>query len=131
MRTPWIRKTITLGFVAMACLALGACRHGPARCAKPGVYAQAESIPPLRIPPGLQAPDTRGALRVPESEEPAPPLPADAPCLEQPPRYAPNARLTAPEGEKRSRRRGRNAAPAAPASAPAAPAPAPPPAPSR
>jgi hypothetical protein len=93
------------------------------------VYAQAESIPPLRIPSGLQAPDTRGALRVPEAEGPAPAALPEGTCLDQPPRYAPNAQLTKPEAEKRSRR-GRNDAPAAPATAPAAPTPAPP-APSR
>ena len=116
-----VRRILTVGALAIACAALGACRSGPARCAKPGVYAEAESIPPLRIPTGLQAPDTRGALRIPELSDTTPqPLPAGSACLEQPPRYAPNARLTKPEEDKKSRRRNRKEAPAAPA-APAAP----------
>ena len=59
------------------------------------------------------------------------PLPAGTTCLDQPPRYAPNAQLTKPEVEKRSRRRGRKEAPAAPAATPKAEAPAPAPAPPR
>jgi len=131
MNVSIVRKAATLGVVVFACLALGACRSGPARCAKPGVYAQAESIPPLRIPAGLQAPDTRGALHVPEVDGTPAPLPAGTTCLDQPPRYAPNAQLTKPEGEKRSRRGGRKEAPAAPAATPKAEAPAPAPAPPR
>ncbi len=86
---------------------------------------EAQSIAPLRIPTGLQAPDTRGALRIPDLNEAEQPLPPGASCLEQPPRYAPNARLTKPEDDKKSRKRDRKQpAPAAPApAAPSAPAP--------
>lgn len=120
MNTAIVRKILTVGALALACAALGACRSGPPKCAKPGVYAEAESIAPLRIPTGLQAPDTRGALRIPELTDTTPqPLPAGASCLEQPPRYAPNARLTKPEEDKKSRRRNRKEERAAPATTPA------------
>jgi hypothetical protein len=112
----------------LTCLALGACRHGPAACAKPGIYEQAQSIAPLRIPTGLEAPDTRGALRVPDLNEPAVARPAGSPCLDQPPRYSPNARLTAPESGKKSKRAKRGETPPSPPVAPplqSAPAPAP------
>jgi uncharacterized lipoprotein len=103
-------------------LLLGACRNSPgASCAKPGLYVQAQSVAPLRIPGGLDAPDTRGALRVPDLNEPEAPRPAGTPCLDQPPRYAPNARLEAPPTEKQSKKRGKQVEPA--------PAPVPPPAP--
>lgn len=98
--------SLKLGLLVLACFALGACRHGRvASCPKPGVYAQAGSIPPLRIPSGLQAPDTRGALRIPDLNEPEQPLPKVAPCLDQPPRYSPNAKLTNPDADKKARKR--------------------------
>ncbi len=113
----------------VACVALGACRHrGVVTCAKPGGYEKAQSIAPLRIPSGLQAPDTRGALKIPElNEAAAAPLPAGQ-CLDTPPRYNPNARLVAPPVDKKSKRK--NKTPPAPATTSApAPAPAPPAAP--
>jgi len=92
MKTP-----LTLRIVLVAVLPavlLGACRSGrPASCAKPGIYTEAQSVPPLRIPTGLEAPDTRGAMRIPELNEPEVPLPKTAPCIDSPPRYSNNARL--------------------------------------
>jgi len=51
-------------------------------------YLRATSIPPLRVPPGVDAPDARSSLQIPELNEPAPPPrgPKD-PCLEEPPQY--------------------------------------------
>ncbi|MDW8260471.1 MAG: hypothetical protein RML32_13620 [Gammaproteobacteria bacterium] len=57
-------------------------------------YESAESLPPLKVPPGLDAPDTRGALRIPELNEPEPPRPPGGPCLDAPPRYLPSAQST-------------------------------------
>jgi len=130
MNTAVLHKSISVATLLVACLALGACRHGPAACTKPGVYAEAQSVPPLRIPTGLQAPDTRGALRIPELTEPEAPRAADSPCLDQPPRYAPNARLVTPEAEKKAAKKAKKGAKSEPAPA-APPASAPPPAPSR
>ena len=73
-----------------ACLALLAgCRVlGGGSCHDPQIYEQAESLAPLQIPEGLDGPDTRNALRIPELTEPPPPEPArDDPCLDAPPRY--------------------------------------------
>jgi len=127
-----MHTTFKFGAVMLACFALGACRHGrPASCPKPGVYVQAQSVPPLRIPSGLQAPDTRGALRIPDLNEPEQPMPKVAPCLDQPPRYSPNAKLTNPDAEKNAKKRlprgkGKGAPAAAPGSSstqPSAPTP--------
>lgn len=126
MNSALVRRLFTASALAFACLALGACKSGPPKCAKPGVYAEAQSIPPLRIPAGLQAADTRGALRIPDLDEQEQALPPGVSCLEQPPRYAPNAQLTKPEDGKKPRKRDRKAASAA---APAAPAPPPVPSP--
>ena len=83
---------------------LGACRSGrPASCAKPGVYTEAQSVPPLRIPTGLEAPDTRGAMRIPDLNEPEVPLPKSAPCIDSPPKYSNNARLEPAAPAKKSR----------------------------
>lgn len=114
----WLR--IVLLAVAPAVL-LGACRSGrPVSCAKPGIYTEAQSVPPLRIPSGLEGPDTRGALRIPELNEPEVPLPRTAPCIDSPPKYSNNARLepTTP-AKKTGRWWRRDRTPAQPA--PAAP----------
>ncbi len=62
-------------------------------CHKPQPYMKARSVPPLKIPSGLDAPNTSNALVVPPLKGPAPPLPtAKDPCLVSPPKYAVAAR---------------------------------------
>jgi uncharacterized lipoprotein len=80
--------------VAVA-LAVAGCHSGGNVCEKPGIYTLAQSVPPLRIPVGLQTPDTRQALRIPELNVPEPPprRKGDA-CLDEPPKY------TTPSGPK-------------------------------
>jgi uncharacterized lipoprotein len=76
----------------LACLTLlGGCAwFGSKSCHKAQVYEEAKSVPPLRIPVGLDGIDTRGALKIPELKEPAlPPPAADAPCLDEPPAMVP------------------------------------------
>ena len=58
-------------------------------CAKPEDFANVEDKPPLKIPPGFDAPDTRAALTIPPLETPETPRPADAPCLDSPPKFNP------------------------------------------
>ena len=74
-------------------------------CSKPGVYAMAQELPPLRMPVGLDGPDTRRAMQIPALNEPEAPLPSDR-CLEEPPEM-PKRAATAP-----------GAQPAAPAATP-------------
>jgi len=51
-------------------------------------YQKAESAPPLKIPAGLDAPDTTNALRLPALNEAAPPpRKGKQPCLDNPPPY--------------------------------------------
>jgi uncharacterized lipoprotein len=73
--------------VVLACLPLGACKLLRGNCHKPGVYASAQSVRPLKVPAGLDAPDTRAALRVPELNEPERVRGPGEPCLDEPPRY--------------------------------------------
>jgi uncharacterized lipoprotein len=58
-------------------------------CHTPQEYQRAGQMPPLKVPAGLDSPNTQGALVIP-TVEPAPPLPGpkDA-CLDVPPRYKP------------------------------------------
>jgi len=82
------------GFVllAVALVILSGChvwRNASTRaCHESRGYTQAQSVAPLKIPPGLDAPDTSSALRLPELKEPAPPpRSAKDPCLDTPPSF--------------------------------------------
>ena len=57
-------------------------------CNKPQPYQAQRSDPPLKIPSGLDTPDTAGALKLPALNEPAPPArTTHDPCLDYPPPY--------------------------------------------
>jgi uncharacterized lipoprotein len=69
--------------------ALSACHllHGNA-CHGPQPYMGAASVAPLKIPTGLDAPETNNALRIPALNEPAPPArKGKDPCLDEPPAF--------------------------------------------
>ncbi len=52
-------------------------------------YQRAAQVPPLKVPPGLDSPNTQGALVIPTVDlTPPPPGPKDS-CLDVPPRYKP------------------------------------------
>jgi len=55
------------------------------RCDKTPAYAGAGELPPLQVPPGVAAPDTRNALDIPQVTAPAPVLKGT--CIDAPPRY--------------------------------------------
>jgi uncharacterized lipoprotein len=58
-------------------------------CHRPQEYQRATQLAPLKVPPGLDTPNTQGALVIPTVElAPPPPGPHDA-CLDAPPRYKP------------------------------------------
>jgi uncharacterized lipoprotein len=57
-------------------------------CHGPQAYQKAQSVPPLQIPSGLDAPDTTNALRLPTlNEPPPPPRKGKQPCLDEPPPF--------------------------------------------
>lgn len=56
-------------------------------CNEPQIYAGERSVAPLKVPPGMDAPDTTNALRLPSLNEPAPPRARTAPCLDEPPSF--------------------------------------------
>jgi len=78
-----------------AALVLSGCKTlASSSCNKPQVYQQAGDEPALRIPLGLDAPDTRTALRIPPLDEPAAPRAPSDPCLDEPPAFAAPAPAT-------------------------------------
>jgi uncharacterized lipoprotein len=80
---------------AVLAMSLCGCHHPLQRffhskvCNKPQMYNSAQSVPPLQVPAGIDAPDTHAALHIPPLNEPAPPArkPTD-PCLDEPPLFA-------------------------------------------
>jgi uncharacterized lipoprotein len=77
-----------LGLAALPLL--GGC-HWLARtnsCHNTQAYQNAQSVAPLKIPAGLDAPETTNALRIPPLNEPAPPPRSGKdPCLDAPPKF--------------------------------------------
>jgi uncharacterized lipoprotein len=61
-------------------------------------YQRATEVAPLRVPEGLDDPNTQGALVIPTVElAPPPPGPKDA-CLDLPPKYKPAPQNKAASG---------------------------------
>ncbi len=83
------RRALTAVAVVVLALSVTGCsRLFKATCVKAEDYAGAQNSEPLKIPPGLQAPDTRAALPIPPLAEPERPRAASEGCLDAPPRYA-------------------------------------------
>jgi uncharacterized lipoprotein len=58
------------------------------RCSESRTYAGERSVAPLKVPSGMDVPETANALRLPQLNEPAPPARArGAPCLDEPPSF--------------------------------------------
>jgi opacity protein-like surface antigen len=78
---------------ALALLAGSGCawmRHGhksAPKCHDPPVTGDTRNFPPLRVPAGLDAPDTRNAIKVPPLPETASARLPDEPCLTDPPSF--------------------------------------------
>ena len=82
--------------LAMALLALSGCswlhHKRISSCRELTVVDQANTLPALRVPPGLDAPDTRNAIKVPALSEPERPRAPTDPCLSRPPSYKSDAK---------------------------------------
>ena len=84
-----MKRFLPLAVTCACLLVLAGCgRLFKASCGRPGDYAGAVNNEPLKIPPGLDGPDTRSALPIPPLAEPERPRKADDPCLDAPPKYA-------------------------------------------
>jgi uncharacterized lipoprotein len=88
--------------LSLLLLAAGGCHFtrgfGSRACHEPQTYLKAQSIAPLKIPAGLDAPDTASALRLPHLNEPAPPpRRGKEPCLDAPPPFKVQQGARAPQ----------------------------------
>lgn len=79
-------RPMLLTCAGLALLAATGCRTVTGgSCHQPQAYESAGNLPPLRVPTGLDAPDTTGALLIPELDRPELPLDPEGPCLDAPP----------------------------------------------
>lgn len=56
-------------------------------CPEPAISSDVKNMPPLRVPTGLDAPDTRNAIKVPTLTEPEVARLDSEPCLSSPPSF--------------------------------------------
>ena len=89
-----LTRVLTLAPVLLVMLMTAGCnpfrRHSAANelCKEPEGYAQATEAKTLAIPAGLESPDTRNALRIPDLSTPEPPgRKKGQGCLDEPPSY--------------------------------------------
>ena len=107
-------RVLTLIAAATLSSGCGLFHHISGDCHSPQEYQRAGQVPPLKVPAGLDSPNTQGALVIPTvALAPPAPGPKDA-CLDVPPRYKP-----APPNKAASEM----AAPPPPAAAPTVPEP--------
>jgi uncharacterized lipoprotein len=82
-----IRFMLAIAVASSLVLASGCKSLRTRSCNKSEPYAAAQDLQPLKIPPGLDSPDTRAALLIPELNEPEAPRAAEDPCLDEPPAF--------------------------------------------
>ena len=84
----FLTRTTCLGLAALMLFGCSWHRNRVSSCRENNtVVAKAQNNPPLKVPPGLDAPDTRNAIKVPDLNEPERPRSKNEPCLSQPPSY--------------------------------------------
>ena len=80
---------IVFAAVLAATLATG-CKTRAVSCKQTNkAYVGAQEVPPLKAPPGLEAPNTRNALKVPRLDTPERVRGKNEPCLDAPPEFSP------------------------------------------
>jgi uncharacterized lipoprotein len=79
---------LAVGVALAGCHPIRALKSRANSCHRSQPYMAAPSVPLLKIPAGLDQPDTTNALHVPDLKEPAPPRRSGKePCLDEPPQY--------------------------------------------
>lgn len=86
-----MKSALRLGLILAVAVSLAGCHAFGSvakSCHNKQPYMAATSVPPLKIPPGLDMPETTNALHIPELKDPAPPpRKGKDPCLDEPPPY--------------------------------------------
>lgn len=89
---------LRLAAVCVAAALISGCHFNPFRrfqhiaevnCHKPQEYQRAVQVAPLKVPSGLDTPNTQGALVIPTLDLAPPPPGPKEPCLDVPPKYKP------------------------------------------
>ena len=84
-----MRNAVLLISTVLAVSALSGCGKRMVACKQDTRdYAGAQELPPLKAPAGLDAPNTRNALKVPPLNTPERVRGRDEPCLDQPPPFS-------------------------------------------
>jgi uncharacterized lipoprotein len=85
-----MRTAVILVASLGAVVALSGCgKHHLQTCKQSNKdYVGAKELPPLKAPPGLEAPNTRNALKVPPLSTPERVRARGEPCLDVPPPYS-------------------------------------------
>lgn len=109
--------------VALVAVATGVsgCKVFAENCHEPQDYQQATSVPPLKVPDGLNAPPTRGALKIPDVPQAARARTAADPCLDESPSFYPNRPKPGAKPETKGAAKSEPAPAAAPPSEPPKP----------
>jgi uncharacterized lipoprotein len=83
-----LRNVVVLAAAAAALSGCHSLRAFTQSCPEDhGGYTKAATIPPIRVPVGIDPPDTTSALLIPALDEPALPRGPKDPCLDDPPRF--------------------------------------------
>lgn len=85
MVTKPMRNLLAVALAGCLVVLPGCKRLAGGNCHKPQAYALAAEAPPLRVPAGLDGPDTRAAMKIPALEGPEAPRSGKDPCLAEPP----------------------------------------------
>jgi uncharacterized lipoprotein len=92
-----MRNAVVFFTALVAVSALSGCGKRLVACKQDNKdYVGAPEMPPLKAPPGLQAPNTRNALKVPPLNTPERVRGRDEPCLDAPPPYTTPKATSAP-----------------------------------
>lgn len=95
-----MRMTV-MTLAALLCVAgISGCKTRMTSCSQDDKdYAGAQEMPPLQAPAGLDAPNTRNALKVPPLNTPERKRGKNEPCLDIPPQFDSKKSLTPPPAE--------------------------------
>ena len=84
-----MRIAVVLLSTAVLAVAVTGCKSGKVGCRQSNKdYVGAKEMPPLKAPPGLETPDTRNSLKVPDLNTPERVRGREEACLDTPPPFA-------------------------------------------